>query len=256
MITFEKLRIQRYKAIRDATYVYDSGIFKVNGKNLDTAFESNGSAKSTLLQALSQCLYNKAPSTSSISDTVYQHSTVQGEGYILTLNFNKNGDQYIIVNDRRRMLVQVVKNDIQISPRGIPGTLRLIQSIIGVDYDTFNALTYLSSESILTLLSDFTKSALVKSVLNIDMIADIDKNLKVLLKDKAAELTTLNAKVHTITDTIKALSTFDLIDIVPYKEKLSELLFNSDKLPQAMLRDIAQQRYDKAYGNSQKHRPS
>ena len=159
MIKFKKITIQNYKSIANAVLLYDKGLWEVSGINNDSTFKSNGAGKSTVLEAVQQCLYNKNMKSISIEDT-YNRSTKIG--YKITIEFTKSQDAYKVINDRETGSVTVFKNNNDISEKGIANNLKLIQSIIGFDFTTFCALTYVSHQNIVQIMDSFSSSNLMK----------------------------------------------------------------------------------------------
>ena len=77
MIQFVSIKVANYKSIEYAELHYHRGVWLVQGDNKDTTFKSNGAGKSTILEAIQQCLYNKNIKGIPIEDT-YNRVTKKG----------------------------------------------------------------------------------------------------------------------------------------------------------------------------------
>lgn len=217
MIKFKKITIQNYKSIANAVLLYDKGLWEVSGINNDSTFKSNGAGKSTVLEAVQQCLYNKNMKSISIEDT-YNRSTKTG--YKITIEFTKSQDVYKVINDRETGSVTVFKNNNDISEKGIANNLKLIQSIIGFDFTTFCALTYVSHQNIVQIMDSFSSSNLMKVLLDFDTITNFEVLVKEsLIKSKELVQRLLQDNVQ-INDTLTLMSEFKYTDLTPmYSEK-------------------------------------
>lgn len=217
MIKFKKITIQNYKSIANAVLLYDKGLWEVSGINNDSTFKSNGAGKSTVLEAIQQCLYNKNMKSISIEDT-YNRSTKLG--YKITVEFIKAQDTYKVINDREIGSISIFKNTDDISEKGITNNLKLIQSVIGFDFTTFCALTYVSHQNIVQIMDSFSSSNLMKVLLDFDTISNFEAVVKESLsKSKELVQRLLQDNVQ-INDTITLMSEFKYTDLTPmYNEK-------------------------------------
>jgi len=217
MIKFKKLVINNYKSISKAELLYTKGLWEVSGINNDSTFKSNGAGKSTVLEAIQQCLYNKNIKSISIEDT---YNRLTKKGYSITIYFSKGQDEYTITNDRESGCITIVKNNTDISEKGIANNLKLIQTIIGFDFSTFCALTYVSHQNIVSIMESFSSSNLMKVLLDFDTISNFETVTKdSLSKSKELVQRLLQENVQ-INDTITLMAEFKYTDLTPmYNEK-------------------------------------
>ena len=217
MIQFVSIKVANYKSIEYAELHYHRGVWLVQGDNKDTTFKSNGAGKSTILEAIQQCLYNKNIKGIPIEDT---YNRVTKKGYRIILIFNINNDRYRIDNNREAGTYDVYKNDIAISKKGITENLKLVQSIIGFDFNAFTSLTYISHQNVVTLLDSFTSSNLMKVLLDFDSISNFESKTKEAFSESKSKVQFLLQETAQLQDTQKLTANFSYSDLTPlYKHK-------------------------------------
>lgn len=217
MIQFISIKVANYKSIEYAELHYHRGVWLVQGDNKDTTFKSNGAGKSTILEAIQQCLYNKNIKGIPIEDT---YNRVTKKGYRIILRFNVNNDRYRIDNNREAGTYDVYKNDISISKKGITENLKLVQSIIGFDFNAFTSLTYISHQNVVTLLDSFTSSNLMKVLLDFDSISNFESKTKEAFSESKSKVQFLLQETAQLQDTQKLTANFSYSDLTPlYKHK-------------------------------------
>lgn len=217
MIQFVSIKVANYKSIEYAELHYHRGVWLVQGDNKDTTFKSNGAGKSTILEAIQQCLYNKNIKGIPIEDT---YNRITKKGYRIILRFNVNNDRYRIDNNREAGTYDVYKNDIAISKKGITENLKLVQSIIGFDFNAFTSLTYISHQNVVTLLDSFTSSNLMKVLLDFDSISNFESKTKEAFSESKSKVQFLLQETAQLQDTQKLTANFSYSDLTPlYKHK-------------------------------------
>lgn len=227
MIQFVSIKVANYKSIEYAELHYHRGVWLVQGDNKDTTFKSNGAGKSTILEAIQQCLYNKNTKGIPIEDT---YNRVTKKGYRIILRFNVNNDRYRIDNNREAGTYDVYKNDIAISKKGITENLKLVQSIIGFDFNAFTSLTYISHQNVVTLLDSFTSSNLMKVLLDFDSISNFESKTKEAFSESKSKVQFLLQETAQLQDTQKLTANFSYSDLTPlykHKQALSDKFLES-----------------------------
>lgn len=222
MVHFNSIIIQDFKSIRFAELKYSKGVWLCLGENNDTAFKSNGAGKSTVLEAIQQCLYNKTLKGTPIEDT---YNRITGKGYNITISFTKDSHLYLVSNNRELGKITVTKDNTDISEKGITNNLKLIQSIIGFDFNTFCALTYISHSNIVSLLETFSTSNLMKVLLDFDSIISYEMNIKQLLNKSKERTQFLLQDCVQAEDTLKLLADITYTDLLPLRA-LKDILNN------------------------------
>ena len=222
MIIFQTLKISNFKSIESAELSYTSGVWKVEGINNDTSFKSNGSGKTTILEAIQQCLFNKTTASPPIEDTTRKSvgkKVHKRTGYKLELTFTDGKDNYRIVNDREAMRIQIFVNEADMMVKSIPSALKQISTIIGMDFTTFVTLTFINHDTITDLLDNFSSSSLMKVILNFSQISDFEKSAKQEQKVINNSLSNTAARLQTLHDSLSLLDQYREIDMKPLHAK-------------------------------------
>jgi len=213
-MTFNYVHIENFKAIKDMRLDYHAGVWEVIGINNDGPYLSNGSAKTTMLEAVQQCLFNRTTLQVPIEDVGRKKVGSSGSalGFKLTTAFEKDGNLYKVVNDRSRMKITIYENGEDLGIKSIPLALKRIQLIVGMDINTFITLTFITHSTIGDLLENFSSSSLMKIILDFNQITDLDKLMKSRVKELTTEISALTFKVKTLEDSIEVLSKYKKID--------------------------------------------
>lgn len=228
MVRFNYLKIKNYRSIKEAMLVYTAGIWHVVGNNNDAeGFKSNGSGKTTALLALQQCLFNRTTFGSNIEDTYHKLSV----GYRLETEFTingVNGDRTFRVTNSReplRILIEELVNDeyVDFGVKSLPQALVVIQDIIGADFNTFVAMTYVSHGTVVNLIENFTSSTLIKAVLDFDSIYALDKAVKVRLSEQQRISTEANQQIKSNNSTLDVLKSFTKVNTKELNDTLDVL---------------------------------
>lgn len=232
MVTFKYVKIKNFRSIKDATLHFKSGIWRIVGSNNDAeGFDSNASGKSTALSALQQCLFNRTIFGTAIDDTYHKQ---QNSGYILETEFVIDDNTYKIINDRTSMKITLYRlsdgDYVDMGIRSIPHAISIIQDLIGMDFNTFIATTYISHSTVIEMLEHFTSSALLKVVLNFDRLYTIDKVIKDQLKVSAEQTRLLAARVASIKESLLVLDSFTRTNVSPIRKKLEALILHKTDL--------------------------
>lgn len=253
MVKIQSLLIKDFKSIANAELKYEAGVWLVQGVNNDAVFKSNGAGKTTMMEALQQCLFNKTQSPTPIEDTSRKIDGVTNHTrkYYLELTFEKDNNTYQIINDRQQMIIKVIKNGKDLMFKSIPASLKAIQSIIGMDFQTFVTLTFINHDTIVDLLDNFSSSALMKIILNFSQIANFEKRSKIEQKVLNTNITALNTVIQTINESLSILDQFKEVDIGPIvkdqiliKQKISKLENTQGAMITKLINDLENSRDD------------
>lgn len=227
MVQFNYIKIKDYKSIKEAYLEFTSGLWSIQGVNNDSSFKSNGAGKSTVLEALQQCLFNKNVKGITIEDTF---NRITKKGYCITTEFVKDGSVYLVENDRIKGTLTVIKDSVDISEKTIPLNVRLIQDIIGFDFNTFCSLTYVSHNNIVQMLESFSSSNLMKVLLDFDSISQFEGVVKGELAKSKEILSFKLAENSGLEESLKLLNSSEKVDLVPLYNYKSTLDTNYKRL--------------------------
>jgi len=222
---FKYIHIQDFKAIKDMRIDYDAGLWEVIGVNEDGPYLSNGSSKTTALEAVQQCLFNRTTLPVPIEDTSRKElgSSSSAKTFKLTTEFVKDGSTYVVINDRSRMKITVMKDGEDMGIKSIPQALKRIQTIIGMDINTFITLTFITHTTIGELLENFSSSALMKIILDFNQITELDKAMKLEVRVVNETVNSHTNKIKSIEDSLEVLSKYTEIDLTPFHRKKANI---------------------------------
>lgn len=175
----EFLRVEAFHTFAYEHMVFDfvTGIHSITGKN--------GEGKSSVFMTLAQGLYNKNPKGGKIGDV---NNVITGEQSVIVVEFRRMGDVYKVVNSRKTGTIEVFKNggERSIAPKGISPSLKLVEDLLGVNYETFVELVYRDSSSTLALVEengDAARKAFVGKLLNFSELDGLHDKAKQVSRD-------------------------------------------------------------------------
>ncbi len=224
-VEFDNIKIEDFYSISSVCYDFTNGITKVTGKNMDTnkddAKSSNGSGKSTIFHAVSQCLFNRNIKGKITLDDTY--NKVSGNPYCITLSLIVGGSYYVITNNRSINTISVTKDGDDITPKGVKNQLALVESIIQLDFNTFNTLTHLTQKNIADVLDVTSDKNLLFKFFDLDKLGVLEKDAKVKLRELKREYALTVTREKTLIQSINEFEKYKL-------EDLSELYSGRDNL--------------------------
>lgn len=231
MVHLKKIQISNYKSIEYAEFDFLRGVWLVKATNVDAPFDSNGSGKSTLLESVHQCLYNKNPKGINIEDT---YNRVTGKAYSFTLDLSIDNIDYRIINDREKDILEIEESGVSLGIKSKPKALEKIKELIGLDYSTFCAVTYVNNHTVQSMLDNLSSTNLMKAILDFESITLIEKNTKDALKESRNRVSVLINENSTNSNALDLLSEFVKTDIRPLlirkEEKQKELMMKIQEL--------------------------
>lgn len=224
-ITFKEINIKYYKSITSATLTYINGVWLIKGTNND-AFGSNGAGKSTMLEALQQCLYNRTQNGNTLDTTINRKT---GKAYDLTVTLDTSeGDSYWINNNRSAMKITIKKLEngeyIDVGTRSMVAALSYIQNLIGLDFNAFVALTHVTHSTVVNMIDNFTGSNLLKVLLDFGLIQKYEKALKDTYSKSKKDTESMTLREVEIQKSLTLINSFKPADVRPLYKSLSDLV--------------------------------
>ena len=176
---FGNLSIHNFLSIKDAEIdLSDRGLMLIEGVNQDDpSARSNGAGKSSIVDALSWCLYGKTARGVSGSDVINKKA---GKGCSVTLKINDSGTEYIVVRERKSASTGILTLG-KFAPAYIPltkGTMaetqKAIEEIMGCPYEVFVATVYAGQEAMPDIpnMTDKQLKELIESVIGVEKLSD------------------------------------------------------------------------------------
>jgi DNA repair exonuclease SbcCD ATPase subunit len=165
---------------------------------------SNGSGKTSISLILQEVLYGKNIKNIKKQDISNNKSGIQG--YDIILDFNKDGDEYkIILNRKTNLKLQLLKNGEDISSHTSLNTYKTIAEILGIsDFKTFCQLIYQHSTDSLDFLTatDTNRKKFLIGLLQLDKYLEFHELFKEKAKLVNLDISKLEGSITTITSWI------------------------------------------------------
>jgi len=207
MIKFKRVKIENFMSIESEELFFEDGIFSFEGKN--------GDGKTTSVLAILQGLFNK--NVKSGSDVIEEtYNRVTGKPYRIEIEFDKNGTTFLIINNRIGNGIQILKDTVDISKKGIKNQLKQIEDIVGYNYSLFSAFYYLSTTTLQNVFDVSSDNNLVYRFFDIETLKLLEKKLRQQQKTIKTDNKIIDANIASLDKQIKMLKGFKSLD----KEKL------------------------------------
>lgn len=180
----------------------------------------NGSGKTSISLMIQEALYGKNNKNIKKQDIANNKS---GEkGYRINLKFDKDGDEYSVLLDRKANLkFKLYKNGEDISSHTSLNTYKTLADIIGVaDFKVFCQLIYQHSTDSLDFLTatDTNRKKFLISLLQLDRYLELHEHFKEKVRVINSEITGLLGSVGTIESWIEKHKDMDFL-----KQELLEI---------------------------------
>jgi DNA repair exonuclease SbcCD ATPase subunit len=186
MITIQRMRFRNVLSYgEDNTIDFTvSAVTQLIGKN--------GHGKSSIATILEEALYNKNSRGISKSELVNRYT--EDKKYSIEVDFDKNGTQYTVVkNVASSAKVDLLEDGVSIAGHTATQTYKIIEGIIGADFNTFTKLVNQSMKSSLDFLSatDSVRKKFLIDLIGLEEYGEAEKKVKEELKQVTAELNEL-----------------------------------------------------------------
>lgn len=238
MINIKKIEVTGYRLLENTSLDFTNrkGLISLKGINNDF-FESNGSGKTTLPNAICQILYGENLERLPQKEINSIYSGSKFKGYI---ELEVNNQRVTIERDYGKNTFDFWVDGVIDSVANKKTKQERLDRIIGLSFDTFNKLFYLSPNriSMFSKSDDSSQGKFIKELLSLEFISGINKRADLELKllkgevDLKLKEQDMNEKqLSYITDQIALLKTtnFDVRELQTLKEKLEEVQFNKSK---------------------------
>lgn len=233
MIKLMEIEVGSYKLLSNTILdLYNlTGIVSLIGENRDIAgFSSNSVGKSTLPNAILQCLFGKNLSGDSVENCANLYS---GEKPNISITFSKDDVVYKIERNyqlnKLRLYTDGVlekfpnKNDVKVR----------IEKILGLNFFLTQNLIYISNitNSLFSTANNNNQASFIQSLLGLEFIADINKKamndykeVQGDLKIKLKEVTMLQQQINNLQNQLKLIPKVDLVDYLPALNEIIDAL--------------------------------
>lgn len=178
---FTTLTIQNFLSIKSAKInLSNRGLVLIEGVNEDDpSAKSNGSGKSSIVDAISWCLYGKTARGVSTDDVINRQAK---KDCFVEIKCESNEWEYAIARGRKTSMgnfFTVFKNDLddgksgkEITKGTMAETQTLVEEVIGCPYEVFIASVYCGQEAMpdLPSMTDKKLKALIEEVIGINKL--------------------------------------------------------------------------------------
>ena len=178
-------------------------VLKVN-ERVTQLIGANGHGKSSIPTALEELLYNKNSKGLKKSSILNRYAkTPKYSGYV---NMLVDGVEYCItkhVASTTKLTLQ--KDGVDISGHTTTQTYKLIENILGIDFNTFTKLVYQSTDSSLDFLNatDANRKKFLVSLLGLEEYVEAETTIKEALKETKSAVDKAQAATTTVAEWIR-----------------------------------------------------
>lgn len=253
MLKFKKVEANNYKSFREFSLdLQDKGLILIEGDNLaNDSFDSNGSGKSSLLEAISYAIYDIGALSIKADEVVNRK---EGKDTFVKLFFEQNGVSYRIERYRKhkehKNKVKLYQSGKEITASTNRATNELIEDIIGVSIETYmNSIMYgQGTEPLFSEATDKGKKEILENITSISIYAKAQEIAKEKVKqqeldevDIARDLENNSDKIVSIKESVeREVERYESIkNMISTRElELEEAKKERKQFPQANLRKL------------------
>jgi DNA repair exonuclease SbcCD ATPase subunit len=184
-----------------------------------------GSGKSSIPLIIQEVLYSK--NSKGIKKGNIRNRNSSNEVFA-ELIFTKDNVEYVILLTRKANIkVQFIRNGEDISEHTAQNTYKLIEEILGLNFDLFSQLTYQSSKTSLEFLTstDTNRKKFLISLFSLDKYVHIFEAYKAAIRGVENEIAIISGAINTIVSFIAKNEGIEIVevDILPVPEIPEEL---------------------------------
>jgi DNA repair exonuclease SbcCD ATPase subunit len=190
---FKELSLTNFLSFGNSPTVIDLsevGTVAIEGHNLDV-LGSNGSGKSTIINALCYALFNKPFDNISLQRLINSTNAAKNTRMEVSLSFTRDNIEYEIIRSRgESYTINLFKDGVDITPgKGVTECDALIEQIIGVSYDLFTKTIIFSGSSVAFLqLPVAQQRTQIEELFNITLLSEKAKLLKENIRTSEGDL--------------------------------------------------------------------
>lgn len=190
----------------------------------------NGVGKTSIPIILQEVLFSKNVKKIIKSNLLNRYS--ENLGLSAGLHFSADEINYELIMTRKgaKLTIQFFKDNEDISSHTAPATIKTIENVLGIDFDTFCQLVYQSSKSSLQFLTatDTQRKKFLITLFNLERYIEIYELFKIALINVNKQVAEVNGRYtvyeewlnsHKVVDTEK-----ELLDVPDMPEQLEEQL--------------------------------
>jgi DNA repair exonuclease SbcCD ATPase subunit len=210
MIKIKNLTVRNFMSVGNQTQAisFDKGqLTLVLGENMDLGGDDsgarNGTGKTTIINGLSYGIYGNALTNIKKDNLV---NKINGKGMLVTLTFEKDGQEYHIERGRKPNVLKFSINgheqelkDLDESQGDSRETQKAIEEMMGMSHDMFKHLVALNTytEPFLSMKAGEQRN-IIEQLLGITLLSEKADALKEAIRISKDSITTENTRIETI----------------------------------------------------------
>ena len=210
MIKIKNLTVRNFMSVGNQTQAisFDKGqLTLVLGENMDLGGDDsgarNGTGKTTIINGLSYGIYGTALTNIKKDNLV---NKINGKGMLVTLTFDKDGQEYHIERGRKPNVLKFSINgheqelkDLDESQGDSRETQKAIEEMMGMSHDMFKHLVALNTytEPFLSMKAGEQRS-IIEQLLGITLLSEKAEALKEAIRISKDTITTENTRIETV----------------------------------------------------------
>ena len=210
MIKIKNLTVRNFMSVGNQTQAisFDKGqLTLVLGENLDLGGDDsgarNGTGKTTIINGLSYGIYGNALTNIKKDNLV---NKINGKGMLVTLTFDKDGQEYHIERGRKPNILKFSINgheqelkDLDESQGDSRETQKAIEEMMGMSHDMFKHLVALNTytEPFLSMKAADQRN-IIEQLLGITLLSEKAEALKEAIRISKDTITTENTRIETV----------------------------------------------------------
>jgi len=219
MIKIKDLTVKNFMSVGNVTQAVDfeeDQLTLVLGENLDQGGDDsgsrNGTGKTTIINALSYALYGQALTNIKRNNLI---NKTNSKGMLVTLNFEKNGNQYRIERGRSPNVLkfyineQEQKDEFSDNSQGDSRkTQESIQDLLDMSHDMFKHIVALNTytEPFLSMRTNDQRE-IIEQLLGITLLSDKATKLKDLIKNTKDAITEETLRIEAVNSSNEKIQT-------------------------------------------------
>ena len=204
MITFQKIRWKNFLSTGDHFSEID---FIKNGTNLIVG--TNGTGKSTVLDALTFSLFNKPFRKINKSQLV---NATNEKDCLVEVEFNINGKQYLVRRSIKPSLFEIEVNGQKMHKQSDDRAMQKIleENILKVNYKSFTQIVILGSSAFVPFmqLSGSNRRDVIEDLLDIRIFSAMNSIIKDKIRKKKEDIQLLDLKKDNVKDKLQMQEKF------------------------------------------------
>lgn len=202
----------------------------------------NGSGKSTVLEALVYVLTGKSMKKTTLARLV---NTTNKKNLLVTLDFEKNGNEYHIVRGIKPNVFEIYRNGEMLNQDAAAKDLQeKLEFITGIDYNSLTQLIILNLERFKAFMemTSQERRTIVEEILDISIFSEMTdlekkdiKSLEQKVSSYENEIRILTGKEQSLNDVIKKANESNNDHLVNLENRINEYLQSNDELEKQLV---------------------